>query len=386
MSFSVAVASLLNDTVLEEIRDSNDLRHSRAKEVIGVLYAICALAMVVYALLVALLQTYMVPLSFLPYGARVEIAALYHYSLLLIAFVISTLLGGATGFLVVFTVYFLWAIVIVALASVQYCRHSSVATNSNEKTNEEEMSPLGDEPPSDVQVAEEVQRPDSHAVVEGPREGSPPRPNPLVVGASDRPEMSREEDATNDGQPQPTQQGVAVSETVPFSWVTFPSVMSGSQVRSVVVAFAGFLTIVLVIVTLIFAIRIDDYRIVNPNGSAALVENQPSMTATSIAMMYTFPRMAINAKLQIYIEAITEYCGKRFTKTYSDDDDKKKNIYDAWILKYNINMSWYEREDYRQYSSVNDWFTREIKAALPPVAAGPVSGHRFSGGLANVGV
>jgi len=41
---------------------------------------------------------------------------------------------------------------------------------------------------------------------------------------------------------------------------------------------------------------------------------------------------------------------------------KKKDIYDDFIHKYSIDMSIFTRPDYSQYSTVNDWFTRDLNS------------------------
>ena len=86
--------------------------------------------------------------------------------------------------------------------------------------------------------------------------------------------------------------------------------------------------------------------------------------------MYAWPQFATNFKLQWIVKELTMQCGTMFTKKLADDDEKKTAIFEHFIDKYNIDMSQYDPEDYRQYATVNDWFVRAIKPAARPMAPG----------------
>lgn len=48
--------------------------------------------------------------------------------------------------------------------------------------------------------------------------------------------------------------------------------------------------------------------------------------------------------------------------------EKKEAIYDAFILKYNIDMTEFIIQDYNDFPTVNDWFIRKIRPEVRPIA------------------
>lgn len=54
-------------------------------------------------------------------------------------------------------------------------------------------------------------------------------------------------------------------------------------------------------------------------------------------------------------------CGKIFDTELTTPEEKKEKIKDYYIDSYNIDMSIYEPEDWREYTTVNKWFWRNLK-------------------------
>ena len=60
----------------------------------------------------------------------------------------------------------------------------------------------------------------------------------------------------------------------------------------------------------------------------------------------------------------TSVCGKHFNTELSDSE-KKEAIFESYIDKYGVDMSIYNYTDYRDYKSVNNWFSRHLKMDVP---------------------
>ena len=60
----------------------------------------------------------------------------------------------------------------------------------------------------------------------------------------------------------------------------------------------------------------------------------------------------------------TTACGKHFDSTLTDEE-KKESIKESYIDKYGVDMSIFNLTDYKDYSTVNDWFSRHLKKAEP---------------------
>ncbi|KNC52169.1 phosphatidylserine decarboxylase subunit beta [Thecamonas trahens ATCC 50062] len=98
---------------------------------------------------------------------------------------------------------------------------------------------------------------------------------------------------------------------------------------------------------------------------------QPKLVAKTIGVIYAYDTFATVMRMDWLLQAQTKACGVLFKRTLSSDSEKKKKIQDAFIDKYSIDMSIFDRPSYTQYSSVNDWFTRSLAAGARPVVGSP---------------
>jgi phosphatidylserine decarboxylase len=99
------------------------------------------------------------------------------------------------------------------------------------------------------------------------------------------------------------------------------------------------------------------------------VEYIPEYIAKGVGAMYVYEGYAERLKLNNFVfDLSTQYCGTKYSKVLTTNADKKINIFDAFIDKYSIDMSIYERTNYEDYVSVNDWFTRPLAANVRPIA------------------
>ena len=116
-----------------------------------------------------------------------------------------------------------------------------------------------------------------------------------------------------------------------------------------------------------FAWSIDDYYVWDRHGRTTVVEFQPKLVAKTIGIIYSFDRFAAIMRMDWLLQAQTKACGVLFKKTLTSDSEKKTSIQEAFIEKYSIDMSIYDRTSYTEYTSVNDWFTRQLAVGARPI-------------------
>jgi phosphatidylserine decarboxylase len=79
--------------------------------------------------------------------------------------------------------------------------------------------------------------------------------------------------------------------------------------------------------------------------------------------------MATTLKMDnLFFSVTKQFCETHYSTALTSDAQKKEAIYDAFIAKYQIDMSQFVISDYTQFPTVNDWFIRRIKPELRPIA------------------
>jgi phosphatidylserine decarboxylase len=68
-------------------------------------------------------------------------------------------------------------------------------------------------------------------------------------------------------------------------------------------------------------------------------------------------------RFNIFHKEQTRRCGIEYTHILKGNHSKHHEIQEEFIAKYQIDMSIYNRTEYWQYASVNDWFTRTLDPA-----------------------
>eukprot|EP00760_Papus_ankaliazontas_P033924 PhM_4_TR6798/c0_g2_i1/m.103347/K01613/psd, PISD; phosphatidylserine decarboxylase len=149
-----------------------------------------------------------------------------------------------------------------------------------------------------------------------------------------------------------------------LEWTHLPDALGRRQFHLLVLSVITFIACFVFVMISVFTFELKEYRLVERNPVVAIAEFQPEMTAKTIQLMYAWEGLATDMRLAIYVKITTDFCGTNFKKKVTD----KEIIQRDWIQKYNINMTWYVVEDYRQFESVNDWFVRHIKPSMRPIA------------------
>ena len=66
----------------------------------------------------------------------------------------------------------------------------------------------------------------------------------------------------------------------------------------------------------------------------------------------------------------TEWCGQHYSQYLSSGDARYRAIQQDYVLRYEVDMGEFEPQSYLNYSSVNDWFVRNIRTEFRPTAPG----------------
>jgi len=117
----------------------------------------------------------------------------------------------------------------------------------------------------------------------------------------------------------------------------------------------------------VYAWEIEDYKIIRRETQDVEIEIIPPVTAKAVQFMYAWDGLATNLKLQIYTKWLTQWCGRTFKRKLGEGE-KDSEIRDAFLVKYQLDMSEYTPVDYRAYDSVNSWFIRHLAPYVRPVA------------------
>ena len=167
--------------------------------------------------------------------------------------------------------------------------------------------------------------------------------------------------------PAPPQHVVPAAPAAP-RWATLKDVRMGKTQGRIALGYSlGMLLILILLIVVVFAWSIPDYRVYNRAKQAAEAEVIPVLTAKVIQMMYAWNGLATNLKLYIYTKWLTQWCGRKYRTTLSASG-KESAIKSAFIDEYEIDMLEYHPSDIMQYSTVNEWFIRGLAPGARPHA------------------
>uniref|UniRef100_A0A6A7GAN4 Phosphatidylserine decarboxylase subunit beta n=1 Tax=Hirondellea gigas TaxID=1518452 RepID=A0A6A7GAN4_9CRUS len=146
-----------------------------------------------------------------------------------------------------------------------------------------------------------------------------------------------------------------------------PEKLAKTQKHLLYIHISVFVVAFLLIIITFFAWRVPDYELWNRIPQNEIVEFIPQTISKAVAAMYVFDGQA--TKLQMnnaFWKTSTSYCGKKYRKRLNSDSERKTEIYDAFIKKYDIDMSIFQKPSYTQYDTVNDWFIRQLRPGVRP--------------------
>ncbi|CEO97201.1 Phosphatidylserine decarboxylase [Plasmodiophora brassicae] len=116
----------------------------------------------------------------------------------------------------------------------------------------------------------------------------------------------------------------------------------------------------------------DPYLVLDFTNRNQIDEEHMSLTLSkTLALIYAIPTLATRLQLTHLFKYVSGRAGPVYSRRLQTDAEKKVAIYDEFIAPLHVNMSLFERQDYRQYESVNDWFARSIRPEERPFRASP---------------
>jgi len=132
-----------------------------------------------------------------------------------------------------------------------------------------------------------------------------------------------------------------------------------------VVTFLFFFTLFFIV---LYSWDAKEYMVFDRLTQDLVSEVQPQMVAKGVASVYTYPHMAVDIKMNPLFEWATKYCGDLYNKQLDSDGDRYRAIQQAFVEEYNVDMTLFSKPSYTQYNSVNEWFFRQLRAGVRPVA------------------
>ncbi|SPQ96763.1 unnamed protein product (mitochondrion) [Plasmodiophora brassicae] len=145
-----------------------------------------------------------------------------------------------------------------------------------------------------------------------------------------------------------------------------PAWLTRTQKR-VMLAGVAIVVVLMGTFTLVFFVwSPDHYLVYRRDTQQQEVEIQPSIVAKGLLMAYSFNGLAAWLHLNNVFSVQSDECGK-LADAPLNDAQKDSRINQEFIVPYKIDMSQYVASDYRQYSTLNEWFERRIRPDLRPI-------------------
>ena len=117
-----------------------------------------------------------------------------------------------------------------------------------------------------------------------------------------------------------------------------------------------FFLLVVVLIALTFGWPLPLYSVLNRSTMTLVTEYQPDALSRGIAVTYSIDSLASFLQLNVWFRLTTSSCALQFNQLLVSDDARYAAIYVPFISKYGIDMSYYARTSYSDYSTVNEWY------------------------------
>eukprot|EP00004_Rigifila_ramosa_P015528 TRINITY_DN360_c0_g1_i2.p1 TRINITY_DN360_c0_g1~~TRINITY_DN360_c0_g1_i2.p1 ORF type:complete len:677 (+),score=161.90 TRINITY_DN360_c0_g1_i2:238-2031(+) len=157
------------------------------------------------------------------------------------------------------------------------------------------------------------------------------------------------------------------TESEAGEWTSRPTHFGMMQTRVLSGMFAGLLINCIILAIIFTAWSPADYKLFHRENREILPEIASSYLTKMSLLIYAQKGVAKDFRFGNVATQMSIPCGINGQKNLTSDSDKKAKIYHAFIQEYDIDMSIFERTDYRDYFSVNDWFTRKLAAGARPI-------------------
>lgn len=101
----------------------------------------------------------------------------------------------------------------------------------------------------------------------------------------------------------------------------------------------------------------------------AIDEPQSNLGAKALQTMYSWPGLASDMQLRLYVYIYTDYCARVYRQVLHSNASRRVEILDQFVDVYKVNMSAYSPQLWSEYTTVNDWLKRDIAPGARPIAA-----------------
>eukprot|EP00951_Prasinocladus_malaysianus_P022633 scaffold190256_cov32-Prasinocladus_malaysianus.AAC.2 len=149
-----------------------------------------------------------------------------------------------------------------------------------------------------------------------------------------------------------------------------PASMSRWQIRLALGCLILLVVILILLPALAASWTVKPYLVWDRAAGNQVEEFQPQGVAKALGMAYSFDRLATTLKLGWMLRLVSDSCGVEYSKELTEAE-KEVAINQEFVEKYSINMSLYSPSDYRDYSTVNEWFSRPLAPGTRPIAPEP---------------
>jgi len=150
--------------------------------------------------------------------------------------------------------------------------------------------------------------------------------------------------------------------------------MGAGQAKLLLIFFVLFLVAFgLGVLLFFFAWTVPDYYVIDRSSQTAVVEYIPQTIAKGVSVVYAYPGVAVSVNINPFFVWASSVCGTQYSSYLSTDDERYQSIYVSFIQKYGIDMNIFIPSNYLDYSSVNDWFIRQMNFSYRPITKANVS-------------
>jgi len=152
-----------------------------------------------------------------------------------------------------------------------------------------------------------------------------------------------------------------------------PASMGAGQAKLLLIFLILFLVAFgLGVLLFFFAWSVPNYYVIDRASQTAIVEIIPQTIAKGVAVVYAYPGVAVTVNVNPFFVWASSVCGTEYS-SYVSMKNRYNTIYVDWIEKYDVNMNIFIPSSYADYSSVNDWFIRQMNFSYRPIAEPNIS-------------
>ncbi|KNC46343.1 uncharacterized protein AMSG_02795 [Thecamonas trahens ATCC 50062] len=334
-----------------DIQQWNEDRQARVRVMVGVMYALIAIVMTLAALNAAVWQAWMFPMF-------LAAPAMWWFATLFVGMHALSWMGGFGAWALTSGLLVLYGMI----APIVYC----CIRMRVRKKSKARIAPSPTELSTVSEQEEAAKTPSGSYSSQCSSSGSVESPSRDEASGSES-DHEYESDDDGDVSARSARSSATLSELA--NYTRRPAPLSKIQKTALLMVLGVVAVATATAVTVFMVWDLKTYKVTIRESRTTLVEYQPQLIAKSIQLVYGFERMAKIIRFGFVLRAQSKACGVYFKQRLTSNEDKKVRIADAFITKYGIDMSLFNRTEYWQFDSVNDWFIRRLRDGARPLAS-----------------